>query len=108
FFFSSRRRHTGSDRDWSSGVCSSDLGERGRGTRGGGGGPADRLPGPARGGQEKDAGDRLPAPAPYRRRDLVRGFLSPMAPSQGKIGRASCRERVQRSMAAVSVKERIR
>src|SRR5206468_5831425 len=28
FFFSSRRRHTRSDRDWSSDVCSSDL--RGR------------------------------------------------------------------------------
>src|SRR3989440_8969892 len=30
FFFSSRRRHTISDRDWSSDVCSSDLGRRGR------------------------------------------------------------------------------
>src|SRR5206468_5758462 len=29
FFFSSRRRHTRSDRDWSSDVCSSDLLERG-------------------------------------------------------------------------------
>src|SRR2546428_3590858 len=28
FFFSSRRRHTRSDRDWSSDVCSSDLGAR--------------------------------------------------------------------------------
>src|SRR3989440_2795996 len=28
FFFSSRRRHTRSDRDWSSDVCSSDLGGR--------------------------------------------------------------------------------
>src|SRR2546428_9839881 len=28
FFFSSRRRHTRSDRDWSSDVCSSDLGVR--------------------------------------------------------------------------------
>src|SRR2546421_2918201 len=28
FFFSSRRRHTRSDRDWSSDVCSSDLGRR--------------------------------------------------------------------------------
>src|SRR5256712_2662162 len=28
FFFSSRRRHTRSDRDWSSDVCSSDLVER--------------------------------------------------------------------------------
>src|SRR6266496_873839 len=30
FFFSSRRRHTRSLRDWSSDVCSSDLGLRGR------------------------------------------------------------------------------
>src|SRR5206468_7416144 len=29
FFFSSRRRHTRSDRDWSSDVCSSDLSQRG-------------------------------------------------------------------------------
>src|SRR3989440_9556135 len=29
FFFSSRRRHTRSDRDWSSDVCSSDLKELG-------------------------------------------------------------------------------
>src|SRR5438105_959205 len=29
FFFSSRRRHTRSTRDWSSDVCSSDLGEAG-------------------------------------------------------------------------------
>src|SRR2546429_1646641 len=28
FFFSSRRRHTRCSRDWSSDVCSSDLGER--------------------------------------------------------------------------------
>src|SRR2546421_6554209 len=28
FFFSSRRRHTRSDRDWSSDVCSSDLKEK--------------------------------------------------------------------------------
>src|SRR6266403_3778630 len=35
FFFSSRRRHTRSLRDWSSDVCSSDLGEMlGRGGRG--------------------------------------------------------------------------
>src|SRR2546422_3621759 len=30
FFFSSRRRHTRCSRDWSSDVCSSDLGETGR------------------------------------------------------------------------------
>src|SRR6266536_5906007 len=32
FFFSSRRRHTRSTRDWSSDVCSSDLHEVDRGT----------------------------------------------------------------------------
>src|SRR5699024_11937243 len=39
FFFSSRRRHTRSKRDWSSDVCSSDLGEGG----GGGGGPKNNI-----------------------------------------------------------------
>src|SRR5699024_11464292 len=34
FFFSSRRRHTRSKRDWSSDVCSSDLGEGVRAQRG--------------------------------------------------------------------------
>src|SRR5699024_6884451 len=34
FFFSSRRRHTRSKRDWSSDVCSSDLGYALCGTRG--------------------------------------------------------------------------
>src|SRR5438067_1819254 len=33
FFFSSRRRHTRSKRDWSSDVCSSDLRSKGSGTR---------------------------------------------------------------------------
>src|SRR5699024_12218130 len=34
FFFSSRRRHTRSKRDWSSDVCSSDLRNRAEGTVG--------------------------------------------------------------------------
>src|SRR2546430_4116867 len=33
FFFSSRRRHTRFDCDWSSDVCSSDLGQAARGSR---------------------------------------------------------------------------
>src|ERR1041385_4977731 len=33
FFFSSRRRHTRCSRDWSSDVCSSDLGHRSRAAR---------------------------------------------------------------------------
>src|SRR5688572_31085641 len=50
FFFSSRRRHTRFDCDWSSDVCSSDLGADGRrrtGTPGGDGraGPEPELPG---------------------------------------------------------------
>src|SRR6185312_17140964 len=32
FFFSSRRRHTRSDRDWSSDVCSSDLSQESKGS----------------------------------------------------------------------------
>src|SRR5690625_7836460 len=35
FFFSSRRRHTRWPRDWSSDVCSSDLGAHALGRRGG-------------------------------------------------------------------------
>src|SRR5256884_6007704 len=35
FFFSSRRRHTRCSRDWSSDVCSSDLGNNGRFAEGG-------------------------------------------------------------------------
>src|SRR5215475_10589421 len=38
FFFSSRRRHTSFSRDWSSDVCSSDLGGGGGSNAGGGGG----------------------------------------------------------------------
>src|SRR5690606_40316559 len=37
FFFSSRRRHTSFSRDWSSDVCSSDLRERAKAARKGGG-----------------------------------------------------------------------
>src|SRR5256886_17245693 len=44
FFFSSRRRHTRFDCDWSSDVCSSDLGRRwGVGAKGEAGDPAKNL-----------------------------------------------------------------
>src|SRR2546421_12975842 len=49
FFFSSRRRHTRSDRDWSSDVCSSDL-DGGRGAY-----PARLLRGGPRGGTVRAA-----------------------------------------------------
>src|SRR2546428_13979526 len=53
FFFSSRRRHTRSDRDWSSDVCSSDLLPAGAGPRAGG-------PAGERGGDGPGAGAGVP------------------------------------------------
>src|SRR5690349_24598571 len=76
FFFSSRRRHTRSLRDWSSDVCSSDLDGR-----------AGRVAGhgrPAR-------GDDRP-----RRHDRRRE----------EIGRASCRERVEIAVVAATLKKK--
>src|SRR5688500_20111874 len=74
FFFSSRRRHTSLQGDWSSDVCSSDLTlERGheRGTRDEGRG----------GTQGRRRSGRAAASGPVRRHRA------------GEIGRASCRER---------------
>src|SRR3989449_5316161 len=57
FFFSSRRRHTRCSRDWSSDVCSSDLG----------GGDRDGLRGPARRGVgHRGAGHGRPGVRPAR------------------------------------------
>src|SRR5262249_57031474 len=79
FFFSSRRRHTRLVSDWSSDVCSSDLaGITGRRSAPGTCGATTLSPG---------------AWVPARRRRRAR-----------KIGRASCRERVESAEAAVSVK----
>src|SRR2546430_4060225 len=84
FFFSSRRRHTRFDCDWSSDVCSSDLFQVGTGD-------ADLHP--DRGHEEH----RVPAVAPGR----GVAALPPDHPPGGthlglrsEIGRASCRERV--------------
>src|SRR5437867_7033507 len=100
FFFSSRRRHTRSYGDWSSDVCSSDLGAPG-------GRPrllrAHLVP--ARGREARaqppaGAVQPLVQPAP---RDAARAALSGGAARRGEadplhdrgdqIGRASCRER---------------
>src|SRR5690606_40516027 len=88
FFFSSRRRHTRFSRDWSSDVCSSDLGESG--------GPSALKPAPD--GYLKAAlslgvspehclviGDRDDADGAAARAAGMAFRL--------KIGRASCRER---------------
>src|SRR3712207_8050169 len=85
FFFSSRRRHTRYWRDWSSDVCSSDLG-RGR-----------RWPWQAL--LELDAaGERA-----------VHDEVGPGGEAGDReIGRASCRERVEISVVAVSLKKKIK
>src|SRR5690625_8004556 len=75
FFFSSRRRHTRWPRDWSSDVCSSDLGGAGRGCPG-----------------QRGATDR---PADHRAR-AGGGQAAPAERVPGEVGRASCRERVER------------
>src|SRR5207249_8531406 len=93
FFFSSRRRHTISKRDWSSDVCSSDLThERFRGYR-------------------SSRGRRTNAPFRQNQADRISGFGRNRHPGLSsvrfggtkgrykgnqqrmKIGRASCRER---------------
>src|SRR5690606_39372770 len=86
FFFSSRRRHTRFSRDWSSDVCSSDLGRvmvLGFGLALGWGGVL-------------SVGGAHPAMA--QDEDRHEGYYYP-APqtteSYAEIGRASCRERVQ-------------
>src|SRR5438034_10378369 len=78
FFFSSRRRHTRSLCDWSSDVCSSDLA-----------GATDYHLG---------RGQSLPG------RDGRPGPEAPALPDHAnEIGRASCRERVEISVGAVSL-----
>src|SRR2546421_4452694 len=86
FFFSSRRRHTRSDRDWSSDVCSSDLAVSADNDLSRCGFLATGAAGLALAGEAKATGDakqpRLRSMPPVRT-DMPK-----------QIGRASCRERV--------------
>src|SRR2546430_9106040 len=87
FFFSSRRRHTRFDCDWSSDVCSSDLPDHGAA------GLAYEL---------GAALERLPSvPHVVGNQDALAGHLARIKGAQrevvvaaAEIGRASCRERV--------------
>src|SRR5437868_13656037 len=92
FFFSSRRRHTRSKRDWSSDVCSSDLFLVEARQR--------ALP-PGEGfGQLRAAIEPI-------RRALIAFPLGSVIPDHlQQIGRASCRERVEISVVAVSLKKK--
>src|SRR3712207_9105342 len=84
FFFSSRRRHTRYWRDWSSDVCSSDLG----------------ILGTALIRSLQDEGGHAVRVVD----NLTVGDREDLATAE--IGRASCRERVQISVAAVSLKKK--
>src|SRR2546422_8829512 len=102
FFFSSRRRHTRCSRDWSSDVCSSDLY----------GGPwswagVDRLAvrGFLAAEQRRGLAKRSVARALSALRTFYR-FLNATRGLEVKIGRASCRERVEISVVAVSLKKK--
>src|SRR2546422_7517251 len=77
FFFSSRRRHTRCSRDWSSDVCSSDLRVR-HGL-----------------GHERRAAREQVIKNGAQRIDIT------------EIGRASCRERGEISVVAVSLKKKM-
>src|SRR5688500_20148814 len=83
-FFSSRRRHTRLQGDWSSDVCSSDLGSRVRGA----------VPLPDR---EARPLWLLPTPVALEAR---RGSLELCSGPERKIGRASCREREEEPVMA--------
>src|SRR5256885_17159241 len=77
FFFSSRRRHTRLQGDWSSDVCSSDLG-------------CAAIP---RAPMSLRARGRTAPPAAASYRPGDRGGPAPHAASGAEIGRASCREK---------------
>src|SRR5205807_4795397 len=100
FFFSSRRRHTRLQGDWSSDVCSSDLNPA----------AADVRPlAPAMGEDVMSIGLARPTATPTAQ--TVGGIVHPepycqdhhhllAARQQVEIGRASCRERVWNSVEA--------
>src|SRR5437868_14768947 len=88
FFFSSRRRHTRSKRDWSSDVCSSDL-------------MPGMLEAEQRGGRDRQARrahDEVAAVAVDQRQSERRQLA--------EIGRASCRERGEIAVGAGAVKKK--
>src|SRR3712207_9284438 len=81
FFFTSRRRHTRYWRDWSSDVCSSDLKKQS---------------------QRNNQAKKLQRKKQNQRNNQAKNLQRKKHSQQ--IGRASCRERVSISVAAVSLK----
>src|SRR4051812_49979422 len=100
FFFSSRRRHTRLTCDWSSDVCSSDL---------------EILVVRTRRDSARCPQAHPPPPAPRRSRPGVKDLTVRTGPGRWcrtspaptrEIGRASCRERVEISVVAGSLKKK--
>src|SRR5206468_10064461 len=100
FFFSSRRRHTRSDRDWSSDVCSSDLAPLDAAAL------AAPLAGALPDGKSGLADPALRAPTrPEPAVVLLQAAAASTAARTAKIGRAPCRERAQSPAGAVAVSD---
>src|SRR5207249_6560903 len=99
FFFSSRRRHTRSKRDWSSDVCSSDLA--------GLDGEADQAVGDALAEFMKQSifGERIAHG--LLGLAIQAGLFTRATQAYAKIGRASCRERVQSPVRATLTTKKI-
>src|SRR5688572_33167016 len=97
FFFSSRRRHTRFDCDWSSDVCSSDLALRG-----------DPAANEILGRWEKRLAE-YPTKLKEHAAAVAKWEAEQGTGTHGKkakIGRASCRERVEILVVAVSLKKK--
>src|SRR3989442_14650970 len=90
FFFSSRRRHTRCGRDWSSDVCSSDLGI----------GTLSHMAFASIGGYTSGLLTQ------WLRVPISFGMLAGGIVCCAEIGRASCRGRVEISVVAVSLKKK--
>src|SRR3712207_8096153 len=100
FFFSSRRRHTRYWRDWSSDVCSSDLPSGNAGTE-------ESMENASAGESANNETDAGSAENTEESEPVVLPALDFTLQDQfGKIGRASCRESVQISVVAVSLKKK--
>src|SRR3712207_7564732 len=100
FFFKSKSRNTRYWRDWSSAVCSPDLG-------GGGAGRRDAEVGREQGGVAGEDADR----GPFGGGGLQAEHAAPRGRDADRaraveIGRAACRERVEISVVAVSLKKK--
>src|SRR5690625_7866576 len=97
FFFSSRRRHTRWPRDWSSDVYSSDLRRHRR---------IQPLAFEGRGQDVFDLGGHIPDQGGERAGGLRHRGVPDQDPEPVEIGRASCRERVEISVVAVTFEKK--